>query len=165
LSHVNEKQNQLLDELLEMVESKKTENKELDFDELKAKADQTHLNVRHYDKLDTLLVSDDESWERFMEKTTEFAFSHGINLEKDPFDSLLSRSEKIELTKKIRKDYQMSTPDCDKYDYLIASFSGVVTGMIDSFFFGMPGESKLGNWTDKKIDHVVIKFANTVWHA
>src|SRR5699024_5931493 len=50
-------------------------------------------------------------------------------------------------------------------NYLIASCASVVTGMIDSLFFRMSGESKLGKWTDKKNDQVVIIFANTVWHA
>src|SRR5699024_12867851 len=71
LSHVNEKQNQLLDELLEMVVSKKTENKELDFDELKAKADQTHLIVRHYYILDNLYVSYNEYSKRFYKMSNE----------------------------------------------------------------------------------------------
>ena len=165
LTHANETQSQLLDEMLNMVESNKTENKEFNLDELKITAKRTHMNIKQYEKLDILHVSDDDSWETFMEKTNNFAHTHGINLEKDPFDSLLSKSEKIELTKRIQNDYKMSSPDCDRYDYLIASFSGVVTGLIDSFFVGMPGESKLGNWTDEEIDQVVIKFANTVWHA
>src|SRR5699024_976768 len=121
LSHVIEKQNQLLDELLEMIESKKTKNKAIDLYEIKDKANQTHLNATHYDKLDTLLVSDDKSWERFIEKTTEFAFSIDINLEKNPLYSLLSRSEMIILTNRLQKVDQILTPDCDIYDLIYDS--------------------------------------------
>ena len=39
---------------------------------------------------------------------------------------------------------QQGAKSCDKYDYLIATGCGVVAGLVDSFFVGMPGESKLG---------------------
>ena len=48
---------------------------------------------------------------------------------------------------------------CDKYDYLVATGCGVVAGLVDSFFVGMPGESKLGGWTDAQVDKAVIGFA------
>lgn len=51
---------------------------------------------------------------------------------------------------------------CDKYDYLIAAFSGMSAGIIDIFFVGMPGNSALGNWTDIQADNLVKKFAKTV---
>ena len=44
---------------------------------------------------------------------------------------------------------------CDKYDYLIAAFSGMSAGIIDIFFVGMPGNSALGNWTDIQADNLV----------
>lgn len=162
LGKVNDAQDEVLDELLRMIESSPNETQQQKLDN---SSKLTKLNVSNYKEIDTIKVSDNDSWETFMGKTTDYALAHDINLEADPFDELLSKSEKIEITKKIQEDYQMSTPNCDKYDYMIASFSGVVTGMIDSFFVGMSGDSKLGNWTDKKFDQVVIKFAKTVWHA
>jgi hypothetical protein len=48
---------------------------------------------------------------------------------------------------------------CDKYDYLIAAFSGVTAGFIDIFFVGAPGQSILGDWTDTKADNLVKRFA------
>ncbi len=48
---------------------------------------------------------------------------------------------------------------CDKYDVSIALACGVIAGLVDSFFVGMPGNSKLGNLTDKMADDLVIKFA------
>lgn len=54
---------------------------------------------------------------------------------------------------------QQGAKSCDKYDYLIATGCGVVAGLVDSFFVGMPGESKLGAWTDAQIDKAVIGFA------
>ncbi|MCI9127566.1 MAG: hypothetical protein HFG28_10275 [Eubacterium sp.] len=52
---------------------------------------------------------------------------------------------------------------CDKYDYAFAVFSGLVSGLIDSFFVGMPGKSRLGTWTDRMADSVVQKFAQLIW--
>ena len=54
---------------------------------------------------------------------------------------------------------------CDKYDYAIAAFSGVVSGLIDSFFVGEPGNSKLGKMTDKVVDDMIVKFAKIVYKA
>lgn len=48
---------------------------------------------------------------------------------------------------------------CDKYDYLMAAFSGAVSGVIDIFFVGAPGMSKLGALTDNAADNLVMKFA------
>ena len=54
---------------------------------------------------------------------------------------------------------QKGAKSCDKYDYLTAVGCGVVAGLVDSFFVGMPGESKLGGWTDAQVDKAVIGFA------
>lgn len=48
---------------------------------------------------------------------------------------------------------------CDKYDYIAAAACGAIGGMIDIFLVGMPGDSVLGNWTDKQVDHAVMAFA------
>ena len=48
---------------------------------------------------------------------------------------------------------------CDKYDIMLSVGCGAVAGLVDSFFVGMPGASKLGTLTDKLADDMVIKFA------
>lgn len=48
---------------------------------------------------------------------------------------------------------------CDKYDYLVASACGAIGGMIDIFLVGAPGNSLLGNWSDKQVDKTVMVFA------
>lgn len=40
-------------------------------------------------------------------------------------------------------------PKCDKMDYILAAGSGALCGVIDIFLVGKPGESPLGNITDK----------------
>ena len=39
--------------------------------------------------------------------------------------------------------------DCDKLDYILAASSGALCGFIDIFLVGKPGESPLGDITDK----------------
>ena len=51
---------------------------------------------------------------------------------------------------------------CDKYDYLTAVACGVIGGMVDVFFVGAPGNSKLGNWTDMQVDNAIKNFAKMV---
>lgn len=50
-------------------------------------------------------------------------------------------------------------PDCDKLDYILATSSGALCGIIDIFFVGKPGESPLGNITDKWFVARTIDFA------
>lgn len=48
---------------------------------------------------------------------------------------------------------------CDKYDYLVAAACGAVGGIIDIFLVGTPGDSVLGNWTDRQVDNAAMGFA------
>lgn len=121
-----------------------------------------------FDKLEMISkvgVDDDISWEEYMNNISNYAINNNIDLLKDPFANLMSESEKSEIAKRIREDYTMKKAECDRYDYLIAAFCGVATGLIDSFFVGMPGDSKLGNWTDKKVDDMVVNFSKVVWES
>lgn len=51
------------------------------------------------------------------------------------------------------------TPQCDKYDYILSSSSGALCGIIDIFLVGKPGESPLGNITDKWFANRTVDFA------
>lgn len=48
---------------------------------------------------------------------------------------------------------------CDKYDYLAAIACGAIGGLVDIFLVGTPGNSKLGDWTDKQVGKAVMSFA------
>lgn len=50
-------------------------------------------------------------------------------------------------------------PNCDKIDYALAASSGCLCGIIDVFLVGKPGESPLGEITDKWFDNKVRLFA------
>ncbi len=51
------------------------------------------------------------------------------------------------------------TPECDKYDYILSVGSGALCGIIDIFLVGNPGESPLGNITDKWFADRTVDFA------
>lgn len=57
---------------------------------------------------------------------------------------------------------EWTSAKCDKYDYLIAAFSGMSAGLIDIFFVGAPGSSALCNFTDAQADKLVMKFSKSV---
>lgn len=51
------------------------------------------------------------------------------------------------------------TPECDKYDYILSACSGALCGVIDVFLVGKPGESPLGEITDKWFADRTVDFA------
>ncbi len=50
-------------------------------------------------------------------------------------------------------------PECDKLDYILAASSGVLCGVLDVFLVGKPGESPVGNITDKWFEDRTKDFA------
>jgi hypothetical protein len=65
---------------------------------------------------------------------------------------LVKLNESIESIKNIK-------PNCDKVDYTLAASSGALCGIIDIFLVGKPGESILGNITDKWFENRTCDFA------
>lgn len=80
-------------------------------------------------------------------KENGFEFASSIN-------SALSEAEKElleieeELTERVETVKNL-TPECDKLDYILATSSGAICGIIDVFLVGKPGESPIGDITDK----------------
>lgn len=54
---------------------------------------------------------------------------------------------------------QKLTPECDKTDYILAATSGAICGVIDIFLVGKPGESPIGDITDKWFEERTKDFA------
>jgi len=50
-------------------------------------------------------------------------------------------------------------PHCDKLDYALAASSGLMCGLIDIFLVGKPGDSSIGDATDKWVEGRVKDFA------
>lgn len=83
----------------------------------------------------------------------------GIYLE----DALLfADKENQELNKQInetKESIKILTPDCDKLDYILAASSGAICGILDIFLVGKPGESPIGDITDKWFEERTKDFA------
>ncbi|KRL25886.1 hypothetical protein FC47_GL001920 [Limosilactobacillus mucosae DSM 13345] len=77
-------------------------------------------------------------------------------------DAMYSNAEYFKQNKREKQELLIKQDKCDKYDYLIAAGCGALGGVIDIFFVGAPGESKLGNLTDALADKVVMLFAKKV---
>jgi hypothetical protein len=79
-------------------------------------------------------------------------------------DNLISRSSlQIDELKGMIAETNSSidelTPKADILDYALAVSCGLLTGLIDIFLVGKPGESPLGDWTDKQFDRAIKRFA------
>jgi hypothetical protein len=103
-----------------------------------------------------------------MEKKKSVLLEMNIDDEKHDFPSTISSAiidadaelmvldEQIAETEKTLKSL---TQDCDKTDYILAASSGALCGIMDVFLIGKPGESPLGNITDKWFANRTIDFA------
>lgn len=82
-----------------------------------------------------------------------FEFSTSIEeaLEKAETE-LITLNETIESIKDLK-------PNCDKLDYILSASSGALCGVIDIFLVGKPGESPLGDITDKWFADRTMDFA------
>ena len=61
-------------------------------------------------------------------------------------------TENVETVKKL-------TIECDKLDYILATTSGAICGVLDVFLVGKPGESLVGDITDKWFEERTKDFA------
>ena len=115
------------------------------------------------DELDRVEMGKD--WDSYIHSVNMYAKEHYIDFKEDPFYNLLTPDERREIVQKIEDDYKChGSANCDKIDYALAAVCGVVSGLVDSFFVGMPGASKLGKIVDKTADKAVEKFAHfTQW--
>lgn len=93
-----------------------------------------------------------------------------MNMENDKYvfpctisDALIDADdERLELEEQLNETLETIkslTPECDKYDYILAAGSGALCGLIDIFLVGKPGESPLGEITDKWFANRTVDFA------
>lgn len=63
--------------------------------------------------------------------------------------ALISVETEIQSLEETIESVESLRPNCDKLDYALAASSGVLCGIIDIFLVGKPGESPVGDVTDK----------------
>jgi hypothetical protein len=114
------------------------------------------------DELDKVKFDDNVSWEEYIRSVEEYGFKHNLDLKDDPFKSLMTKSQQVELQKKIKDEFTLKNAQCDNYDYMIAGTCGVIAGLVDILFVGAPGDSKLGDIADEQANKITEKFAGFV---
>jgi len=73
-----------------------------------------------------------------------------------------AEEELTDITFKLEESMEslkMLTTDCDKSDYILAACSGAICGILDIFLVGKPGESSIGDITDKWFENRTMDFA------
>jgi len=133
-------------------------------DALLADIEVEHDGRHEMPKIDTLeKIEIGTDWDAYMRNIDTYAEAHEIDFSRDPLQDLLTPDERRDIIQKIEDDYKLyGTADCDKWDYALSALCGAATGLIDAFFVGMPGASKLGKITNEAADKVVEKFAKVV---
>lgn len=116
-------------------------------------------NIFTIKELDTVDFDENMSWNDYFISIQEYSFRNNIDLKEDPFKHIMTKSQEVELQKRIKDEFSLKNAQCDKYDYMIAGTCGVITGLIDILFVGKPGESKLGDFTDEQANKITEKFA------
>lgn len=116
----------------------------------------THRQISH---LDYIKVEDATDWHDYLAQVEQYANQQGIHLDGDPFSKLMSSTQRIALEKRIKEEFTFKGANCDKYDYMIAGTCGLIGGLIDIVFVGIPGTSALTGFADDMTDKAVEKFA------
>lgn len=83
----------------------------------------------------------------------EFGFSTSIA------DALVHAESELVVLNETVESIKELKPNCDKLDYILAASSGALCGVIDIFLVGKPGESPLGDITDKWFTDRTMDFA------
>ncbi|MBR9883764.1 MAG: hypothetical protein GYB21_08955 [Oceanospirillales bacterium] len=110
--------------------------------------------------LDTLDKASLLDWNAYLDEVQLYAARNEIDLDEDPFSQLMTESQRIEIEKRINDEFTFKQASCDKYDYMIAGTCGLIGGLIDVLFVGLPGEGKLTQLADNAVDSAVERFAS-----
>jgi len=79
---------------------------------------------------------------------------------KSNIDSAMSQAyHELEILDETINSIRLLKPECDKVDYILAVGSGTLCGIIDIFLVGKPGESPLGDISDKWFEDRTKDFA------
>lgn len=84
---------------------------------------------------------------------------HDSSYASDIDDALLQAEQEIKLLDETIESINTLKPQCDKIDYALAASSGALCGLLDVFLIASPGDSFLGNVTDKWFEQRTCDFA------
>jgi hypothetical protein len=126
---------------------------------LHVNASEIQVNYQEIKTIDYIEVNEGTQWDEYLDSVETYVQSNQVNVGVDPFEALMSVSQRIALEKRIKEDFSLKNAQCDKYDYMIAGTCGVIGGLIDVFFVGLPGQGELTKLTDSFTDNAVQRFA------
>lgn len=177
LSNTNKDNSDELDNLLEMAQKfsgiNNFEIKSTDVDRAlsisQEREETINESLKEFEELQTVALNDSGNWKEFYKKNLEFANKFNLDLDTDPFSELLSDRERLAIINRVNQEYELGSPDLDKYDYMFASLSGILSGLIDIFIIGEPlkaknyrlkeikgiSKSERKNLTDSKLNQAV----------
>lgn len=112
--------------------------------------------------LDTIDIDSETDWPAYLTELETYATRQGIEFAQDPFRGLMTDSQRIALEKRVKEEFSLKAAACDKYDYMIASTCGLIGGLVDVFFVGIPGKGSLSKWADNQTDNAVQRFAKLI---
>lgn len=120
---------------------------------------QSEVSYRQVDALDYINTVGFCDWQEYLAQVESYANRQGVRLNDDPFRSLMTATQRIELEKRIKDEFTFKGANCDKYDYMIAGTCGLIGGLVDIVFVGAAGKGLLTRFTDDMTDKAVQKFA------
>lgn len=121
--------------------------------------EEASINAELLTHIDSIEISGSTDWSDYLDRIEHYATRNDVSLNEDPFHELLTPTQRIELEKRIKEEFSLKGAHCDKYDYMIAGTCGLIGGLIDVFFVGLPGQGKLTKFSDDMTDKAVQKFA------
>ncbi|MGM8936679.1 hypothetical protein ACS8E9_17670 [Pseudomonas neustonica] len=121
--------------------------------------EEASTSIELLSSIDSIEISDTTDWSGYLDGIDHYVARNNILLNEDPFRELLTPTQRIALEKRIKEEFSLKGANCDKYDYMIAGTCGLIGGMIDVFFVGLPGQGKLTQFSDDMTDNAVQKFA------
>jgi hypothetical protein len=111
---------------------------------------------------ETLDVFDIKDWDDYVLKMDIYIEKHQINIEDSAYLRLLTDGQRLKLEKRIKEDFTLKAAKCDKYDYMIAGVSGMIAGIVDVVFVGIPADGKSKAKSDDMVDGIVIRAAKVL---
>jgi len=118
-----------------------------------------HQTITPLGLLDSARAPVDGDWDASLRSVHDYAIRNNVHFAEDPFKELMSDTQRIAFEKRIKEEFTLKGANCDKYDYMIAGTCGLIGGLVDILFVGMPGEGPLGKLADDATDKLVEQFA------
>jgi len=108
------------------------------------------------------VVGNIDDWDSYIFSIKAYAHRNDVDLNVDPFQVLMTECQRIDINKRIQDELTYNKASCDKYDYMLAGTCGMIAGLIDIVFVGMPKQGILGKKADEAVDGAVKQFAKVL---